>query len=117
MDFDFDATWPLIEEQTTAPDLFDTVMDNPATHLLRSCDWLTPLLAGLGNLLHGGAYTVCVPYPSPWSGDQIERMIRTNCRCDVWGGTVINGEIVLNVPPRDGERVVAMLNRMGVKAT
>ncbi|HSJ58674.1 MAG TPA: hypothetical protein VLC95_15935 [Anaerolineae bacterium] len=61
-----------------------------------SVDWISPLLAMLGNLVNGPSYTFLIPYDCGWSGRDVISLLRRN-GIKTWGHMVVSDTLMLTV--------------------
>jgi hypothetical protein len=103
----FDDAWAAIDAATELPTVDDLLAVGTAV------DWLSPVLAYLQDLLHGGGYTFAVPCDAGYSGGAIvdklhERGIET------WGHMIVNGRILFTVPAGQADQARAVLETEGM---
>ena len=88
--------------------------------MLRTFDWITPLLATLGDIAHGWPFKRChtfyVTDTGDWTGHQVFRLLR---RYGVrpWGGMVCMGELFFRVTGKQAAWAERVLLQAGVPLT
>jgi hypothetical protein len=103
----FDDLWQEVDAATHLPTVDELLAAGTAF------DWLSPALAYLQDLWHGGGYTFAVPCAAGYSGGAIvdtlhERGIET------WGHMLVNGHILFTVPIGKVDQARALLEREGL---
>jgi hypothetical protein len=77
-------------------------------------DWISPVLAMLGNVAHGGGYTFLIPMDySAWTGREIERFLRGN-GINTWGAMIVDGIIMITTEKQDAALASYLLEQSGI---
>lgn len=76
-------------------------------------DWISPLMAGIQDLLNGPSHTFLVPEACGWSGRQIEQLLRAH-GIRLWGKMVVHGSIMFTVPLTQARWAQHLLAREGI---
>ena len=83
-------------------------------------DWISPLLAYIGDLLHGPNVTFGIVEGAGWSGFEVQHLLRSH-GVKTWGLMAVNdgrsptgGTVLITVPERQALRARYVLERAGV---
>ncbi len=77
-----------------------------------SFDYLSPLVAILGDLAHGGGYTFLIA-ASDMTPREIEAMLRAR-GITTWGAMIVSGTLMISVRKQDAQRAYTILQAAGV---
>jgi hypothetical protein len=78
-----------------------------------SMDWISPLLALLGNVRNGPSYTFLIPYDTGWSGREVISLLRQN-GIKTWGHMVVSDTLMLTVRLAQAEWAQYLLDRAAI---
>jgi len=73
-----------------------------------SFDWITPVCAGIRDLLSGGSHTFLIPHGLEWTGREIERALNS-AGIKSWGHMIVEDTIMVTVKNRDARRAADVL--------
>jgi len=77
-------------------------------------DWISPILAFLGDVANGPSHTFLVPIPCHMSGLEMAALLKAN-GIRVWGLMVVEGQIMLTVRKAQARWAQYLLERAGIR--
>lgn len=80
---------------------------------LLNFDWISPLLAILGDIFRGGGFTFLIPATCGWTGREIARLLRRR-GVQSWGLMIINRTFTITVPKGQARYAAQILLQAGL---
>jgi hypothetical protein len=88
-------------------------MDDKLLAAFAAVDWISPLLAMLGNVINGPSYTFLIPYDCGWSGREIISLLKRH-GIKSWGHMVVSNTLMLTVRQAQAEWAHYVLDRAAI---
>lgn len=80
---------------------------------LLNFDWISPLLAAVQDVAHGGGFTFVIPEDCGQAGRAIARGLNRR-GVKTWGLMIVNRQILVTVPHRQARYAARLLLRAGL---
>jgi hypothetical protein len=96
-----------------SPNQQEVQMDSKLVEIGSCFDWISPILAVAGDVIHGGSHTFLVPCDCGWSGREIARLLKQH-GIQNWGHMVINKTLTISVRPAQARWAQYVLDRASI---
>ena len=82
--------------------------------IISTLDWISPLLAIGGNLVHGGGYGINITWSAcPVSGREIQKLLNRHGITN-WAPQIVADTLMINVKKDDAARACSLLQAHGI---
>ncbi|MBN1659672.1 MAG: hypothetical protein JXA93_14800 [Anaerolineae bacterium] len=80
---------------------------------IAAVDWISPLLAAIGNVMNGPSYTFLIPYDCGWSGRDVVSLLKQR-GIKSWGHMIVQGTLMLTVRQTQADWAQRLLDQASI---